>query len=140
LRQLGYEITAGRSDAPEIMGYTPKYLVAFSPRSQQIREYLSDATSPILPEVVKSAHTVSRVVGAVSAEKPKVPDVIFPSRRSVSTSWCICWTRYSQRAVRPLLAFAKYLSGGNKLAAAFHARAADPRPGAEGKIEPPVII
>jgi conjugative relaxase-like TrwC/TraI family protein len=40
LRQLGYEITAGRSGAPEIKGYTQDYLDASSPRSQQIREYL----------------------------------------------------------------------------------------------------
>lgn len=40
LRQLGYEITAGRSGAPEIRGYTEEYLDASSPRSQQIREYL----------------------------------------------------------------------------------------------------
>src|ERR1700722_12328650 len=40
LRQLGYEITAGRSGAPEIRGYTQDYLDASSPRSQQIREYL----------------------------------------------------------------------------------------------------
>src|SRR5580700_7994232 len=40
LRQLGYEITAGRTGAPEIKGYTQEYLDASSPRSQQIREYL----------------------------------------------------------------------------------------------------
>lgn len=40
LRQLGYEITAGRSGAPEISGYTQDYLDASSPRSQQIRAYL----------------------------------------------------------------------------------------------------
>ena len=40
LRQLAYEITAGRSGAPEIKGYTQEYLDASSPRSQQIREYL----------------------------------------------------------------------------------------------------
>src|SRR5579872_2717352 len=40
LRQLGYEITAGRSGAPEIKGYTQEYLDASSPRRQQIREYL----------------------------------------------------------------------------------------------------
>jgi conjugative relaxase-like TrwC/TraI family protein len=40
LRQLGYEITAGRSGAPEIKGYAQEYLDAASPRSQQIREYL----------------------------------------------------------------------------------------------------
>jgi conjugative relaxase-like TrwC/TraI family protein len=40
VRQLGYEITTGRSGAPEIRGYTQEYLDASSPRSQQIREYL----------------------------------------------------------------------------------------------------
>jgi conjugative relaxase-like TrwC/TraI family protein len=40
LRQLGYEITTGRSGAPEIKGYTQEYIDASSPRSQQIREYL----------------------------------------------------------------------------------------------------
>jgi conjugative relaxase-like TrwC/TraI family protein len=40
VRQLGYEVTAGRSGAPEIKGYTQEYLDASSPRSQQIREYL----------------------------------------------------------------------------------------------------
>jgi conjugative relaxase-like TrwC/TraI family protein len=40
LRELGYEITTGRSGAPEIKGYTQEYLNASSPRSQQIREYL----------------------------------------------------------------------------------------------------
>jgi conjugative relaxase-like TrwC/TraI family protein len=40
VRQLGYEITAGRSGAPEIKGYTQEYLDASSPRSHQIREYL----------------------------------------------------------------------------------------------------
>jgi conjugative relaxase-like TrwC/TraI family protein len=40
LSRLGYEITPGRSGAPEIKGYTQEYLDASSPRSQQIREYL----------------------------------------------------------------------------------------------------
>jgi conjugative relaxase-like TrwC/TraI family protein len=40
LRQLGYEITAGRSGAPEIKGYSQEYLDASSPRSQQIRDHL----------------------------------------------------------------------------------------------------
>lgn len=40
LKELGYEITVGRSGAPEIKGYTQDYLDASSPRSQQIREYL----------------------------------------------------------------------------------------------------
>jgi conjugative relaxase-like TrwC/TraI family protein len=40
LKDLGYEITVGRSGAPEIKGYTQEYLDASSPRSQQIREYM----------------------------------------------------------------------------------------------------
>jgi conjugative relaxase-like TrwC/TraI family protein len=40
LRELGYEITIGKSGAPDIKGYTQEYLDASSPRSQQIREYL----------------------------------------------------------------------------------------------------
>src|ERR1017187_1630585 len=40
LRKLGYEITVGRSGAPEVKGYTQEYLDASSPRSQQIRSYL----------------------------------------------------------------------------------------------------
>ena len=40
LRNLGYELEAGRSGAPEVKGFTREYLDASSPRSQQIREYL----------------------------------------------------------------------------------------------------
>lgn len=40
LRDLGYEIEAGRSGAPEIKGYSQEYLDASSPRSQQIRQHL----------------------------------------------------------------------------------------------------
>jgi conjugative relaxase-like TrwC/TraI family protein len=40
LRNLGYEIEAGKSGAPEIKGYSQQYLEASSPRSQQIKEHL----------------------------------------------------------------------------------------------------
>jgi|SRR6187402_636883 len=40
LRNLGYEIEAGRSGAPEIKGFDQTYLDASSPRSQQIRKHL----------------------------------------------------------------------------------------------------
>ena len=43
LRNLGYEIEAGRSGAPEIKGYTQEYLDASSPRSQQIRERMEQS-------------------------------------------------------------------------------------------------
>ncbi|ADV83166.1 MobF family relaxase [Terriglobus saanensis] len=41
LRDLGYEIEAGKSGAPDIRGYTADYLEASSPRRQQIEEALS---------------------------------------------------------------------------------------------------
>ena len=41
LRDLGYEIEAGMSGAPEIKGYSQEYLDASSPRSQQIKEHLA---------------------------------------------------------------------------------------------------
>ena len=41
LRDLGYEIEAGKSGAPEIKGYSQEYLDASSPRSQQIKDHLA---------------------------------------------------------------------------------------------------
>ena len=41
LKGLGYEIHPGRSGAPEIKGYSPEYLMASSPRRQQIEEALA---------------------------------------------------------------------------------------------------
>jgi conjugative relaxase-like TrwC/TraI family protein len=41
LRDLGYEIEAGKSGAPDVKGYTATYLEASSPRRQQIEEALS---------------------------------------------------------------------------------------------------
>ncbi len=42
LKELGYEIEPGKNGAPEIRGYTPEYLEASSPRSQQIREHMAE--------------------------------------------------------------------------------------------------
>jgi conjugative relaxase-like TrwC/TraI family protein len=43
LRNLGYEIEAGRSGAPEIKGYSQEYLDGSSPRSQQIRDRMEQS-------------------------------------------------------------------------------------------------
>jgi conjugative relaxase-like TrwC/TraI family protein len=43
LKNLGYEIEAGTSGAPEIKGYSAEYLAASSPRSAQIREHMEKA-------------------------------------------------------------------------------------------------
>src|ERR1700677_3735469 len=73
LAQLGYEITPGRSGAPEIKGYTQEYLDASSPRSQQIREYLekSGFAGPEAAQIAahstrdkKEIHTPSEVLAA----------------------------------------------------------------------------
>jgi conjugative relaxase-like TrwC/TraI family protein len=73
LSQLGYEITPGRSGAPEIKGYTQEYLDASSPRSQQIREYLekSGFSGPEAAQIAahttrdkKEIHTPSEVLAA----------------------------------------------------------------------------
>ena len=42
VRELGYDLQAGKNGAPEIKGYSREYLEANSPRSQQIREYLKE--------------------------------------------------------------------------------------------------
>jgi conjugative relaxase-like TrwC/TraI family protein len=41
LRNLGYEIEAGKSGAPDVKGYTAEYLEASSPRRQQIEEAIA---------------------------------------------------------------------------------------------------
>jgi conjugative relaxase-like TrwC/TraI family protein len=73
LSQLGYEITPGRSGAPEIKGFTQEYLDASSPRSQQIREYLETHgfTGPEAAQIAahttrdkKEIHTPSEVLAA----------------------------------------------------------------------------
>ena len=74
LRNLGYELTTGKSGAPEIKGYTQEYLDASSLRSQQIREEMEksgyqgpkaaqiaalatrDSKQQLSPEEVLAAH------------------------------------------------------------------------------------
>jgi conjugative relaxase-like TrwC/TraI family protein len=43
LRNLGYEIEAGKKGAPEIKGYSPEYLDASSPRRQQIEQAMAES-------------------------------------------------------------------------------------------------
>lgn len=40
LREMGYEIEAGKTGAPEIKGFTQEYVEAMSPRRQQIEQHL----------------------------------------------------------------------------------------------------
>ncbi len=93
LRNLGYEIEAGRSGAPEIKGYTQEYLDASSPRSQQIREYL-ERTGYQGPEAAqiaahstrdkKEIHTPGEVLAAhrkIAAEFGNQTDKIISDAR-----------------------------------------------------------
>ncbi len=73
LRNLGYELTTGKSGAPEIAGYTQKYLDASSPRRQQIEEALarSGFSGPEAAEISahnsrdrKEIHTPAEVIAA----------------------------------------------------------------------------
>jgi hypothetical protein len=98
LSQLGYEITPGRSGAPEIKGYTQEYLDASSPRSQQIREYLekSGFAGPEAAQIAahttrdkKEIHTPSEVLAAhrqVAAEFGNQADRVVHEARDRANS------------------------------------------------------
>jgi conjugative relaxase-like TrwC/TraI family protein len=73
LRNLGYEIEAGKSGAPDLKGYTAEYLDASSPRRQQIEEAIarSGFSGPEAAEIAahntrdrKQIHTPSEVFAA----------------------------------------------------------------------------
>jgi conjugative relaxase-like TrwC/TraI family protein len=96
LRNLGYEIEAGRSGAPEIKGYSQEYLDASSPRSRQIREHL-ERTGYQGPEAAqiaahstrdkKEIHTPAEVLAAhrqIAAEYGNQADnVVIQARQRV---------------------------------------------------------
>jgi conjugative relaxase-like TrwC/TraI family protein len=96
LRNLGYEIEAGRSGAPEIKGYSQEYVDASSPRSQQIREHL-ERTGYQGPEAAqiaahstrdkKEIHTPAEVLAAhrqIAAEYGNQADnVVIQARQRV---------------------------------------------------------
>ena len=73
LRNLGYEIEAGKSGAPDVKGYTAEYLEASSPRRQQIEEAIarSGYSGPEAAQIAahntrdrKEIHTPSEVLAA----------------------------------------------------------------------------
>jgi conjugative relaxase-like TrwC/TraI family protein len=69
LRNLGYDIEAGRSGAPEIKGYSQEYLDASSPRSQQIKEQM-EKTGHSGPEAAEiAAHSTREKKQTVSAQE-----------------------------------------------------------------------
>ena len=64
LRNLGYEIQAGKSGAPEIKGYSHEYLDASSLRSQQIQEQLAKTghSGPEAAQIAAHATRDSKVI------------------------------------------------------------------------------
>jgi conjugative relaxase-like TrwC/TraI family protein len=81
LRNLGYEITAGRSGAPEIRGYTQEYLDASSPRSQQIREYMEQRGFHGYESAEIAAHSTR------DAKKILSPGEVFAAHRQLATEF-----------------------------------------------------
>ena len=120
LNNLGYEITAGRSGAPEIKGYTQEYLDASSPRSQQIREYMErggfqgyesaeiaahstrDAKKILSPAEVYAAHRqlaadfgnqADQVVAAARARSLAVSEPHRPEQVETRAREAVTWAR-----------------------------------------------
>lgn len=93
LRNLGYEIEAGRSGAPEIKGYSQEYLDASSPRSQQIRKHLekSGYQGPEAAQIAahstrdrKEIHSPAEVLAAhrqIAAEFGNQADIVIAAAR-----------------------------------------------------------
>ncbi len=81
LRDLGYEIEAGKSGAPEIKGYSQEYLDASSPRSQQIKEHLA-----------KTGYTgaeASQIAAHATRDKKVIlsPEQVLEAHRSMAASF-----------------------------------------------------
>ena len=81
LRDLGYDIEAGKSGAPEIKGYSQEYLDASSPRSQQIKEHLA-----------KTGYTgaeASQIAAHATRDKKVIlsPEQVLEAHRSMAASF-----------------------------------------------------
>ena len=78
LRDLGYEIEAGKSGAPDVKGYTAAYLEAYSPRRQQIEEALgrSGFTGPEAAQI--AAHNTRDKKAILS------PDQILAAHKQIA--------------------------------------------------------
>jgi conjugative relaxase-like TrwC/TraI family protein len=119
LAQLGYEITPGRSGAPEIKGYTQEYLDASSPRSQQIREYLekSGFAGPEAAQIAahstrdkKEIHTPSEVLAAhrkVAAEFGNQADQVVQEARQRANNMELKALATTPKRIQEAVTFAK---------------------------------
>jgi conjugative relaxase-like TrwC/TraI family protein len=69
LKELGYQIEAGKNGAPEIKGYTQEYLEASSPRSQQIKAHLEEHGLEGAGAAQIAAHRTRDAKSPLSAEE-----------------------------------------------------------------------
>jgi conjugative relaxase-like TrwC/TraI family protein len=81
LRDLGYEIEAGRSGAPEIKGYSQDYLDASSPRSQQIRNHLEKSG--------QSGPGAAQIAAHATRDKKQIltPEQVLSAHRKIAESF-----------------------------------------------------
>ena len=98
LRNLGYEIEAGKSGAPDVKGYTAAYLEASSPRRQQIEEAIarSGFSGPEAAQIAahntrdrKEIHTSAEVLAAhrqIAAEFGNQADHVVAAARERATT------------------------------------------------------
>jgi conjugative relaxase-like TrwC/TraI family protein len=69
LKELGYQIEAGKNGAPEIKGYTQEYLEASSPRSRQIKAHLEEHGLEGAGPAQIAAHQTRDAKSPLSAEE-----------------------------------------------------------------------
>lgn len=81
LRDLGYEIEAGKSGAPEIKGYSQEYLDASSPRSQQIKDHLA--------KTGYSGAEASQIAAHATRDKKLIlsPEQVLEAHRTMAASF-----------------------------------------------------
>ena len=81
LRNLGYEIEAGKSGAPEIKGYSQEYLDASSPRSQQIKEHLE--------KTGYSGAEAAQIAAHATRDKKQIlsPEQVLEAHRTMAVSF-----------------------------------------------------
>jgi conjugative relaxase-like TrwC/TraI family protein len=78
LRELGYQIEAGKNGAPEIQGYSKEYLEASSPRSQQIKQHMAEQGREGAGAAQIAAHTTR------DAKQPHNPEEMHRKHRDLA--------------------------------------------------------
>ncbi len=119
LRNLGYEIEAGKSGAPDVKGYTAEYLEASSPRRQQIEEAIarSGFSGPEAAEIAahntrdrKEIHTPAEVLAAhrqIAAEFGNQADHVVAAARDRAEGLAQNRVPDAQQRAQEAVSFAK---------------------------------